>query len=516
MTKKILYVIFAQLWCLAMMAQVNPIAGVYSYKNADGAQGTIRVATGTGGQIYFDAESVTASGNTASLKPADGAWVKLAGKRATYSHRFNDCTYTLTLDFNEADGTLTAKENYSKWAPIFGSGASLAGTYKKESGTVGDTRGYLYSVMGDGTLGLTRGGRYCGTVRIPESVKMADGSEKTVSTIRKRAMQVPTYEKSANALREVYVPSTVTMVGVDAFAGNSQLQKVEYDNPRSVYVEAGAYMGCPNLQLTPATPIYGYCNYYNNEDRAAAYAKFMFPIGKKMTGEELAQYKWACFKHWHNRIGNPVASNMDDDNCMPAFSDWRKVKGYIFSLRDPKQGPNMFWGYDPHEAIVVMVGNDYMGTHRFPQYNRWRYGEEAESKSPYFKQQMEKRYGRKVRYSYVAATLRDDGRNVSVTEFEIANNEALVVIAWSRADDIICTWEKRQQFEAGEGGSVWNVDDDGEYGIPAVLCIAEGDNGALELILNHQAPESVNIERLVRHGDQFVEEGGDQWYVWYD
>ena len=163
-----------------------------------------------------------------------------------------------------------------------------------------------------------------------------------------------------------------------------------------------------------------------------------------------------------------------------------------------------------------MVGNDYMGTHRFPQYNRWRYGEEAESKSPYFKQQMEKRYGRKVRYSYVAATLRDDGRNVSVTEFEIANNEALVVIAWSRADDIICTWEKRQQFEAGEGGSVWNVDDDGEYGIPAVLCIAEGDNGALELILNHQAPESVNIERLVRHGDQFVEEGGDQWYVWYD
>ena len=30
MTKKTLYVIFAQLWCLAMMAQVNPIAGVYS------------------------------------------------------------------------------------------------------------------------------------------------------------------------------------------------------------------------------------------------------------------------------------------------------------------------------------------------------------------------------------------------------------------------------------------------------------------------------------------------------
>ena len=516
MTRKLFYMLICQLLCMNIAAQVNPMAGVYSYKDADGAYGSITVATGQGGKIYFEATSVNAEGNIASIRTECGEWAKLTGNRAVFTQHFDDCVYTLTLDFNKAAGTITAKEEYSRWAPIFGRGATLEGTYKKESGTIGDNRGYLYSYMSDGTLGLCQGGRYTGIVRIPESIQMPDGKELTVSTIRKYAMQNPYYEDEKDGLREVYVPSSVTMVGVNAFTGNKYLNKVVYDNPRNVYVEAGAYMNCPQLKLFPTSPIYGYCNYYN-EDRASAFSKFMYPIDEKMTGAELSQYKWACFKHWHNRIGNPVASNMDKtEGCMAAFSDWRKVKGYIYSLRDPKQGANMFWGYDPNEAIVVMVDNDYMGKHTFPQYNRWRWGEEAESKSTAFKQQMEKRYGRKVRYSYVAAKLRDDNRNLSVTEFEITNNEALVVIAWSNADNIVCTWEKRQQLEDGEGGSVWNVDDDGEYGIPAILCIAEGDEGALEIFMNHQAPESVNIERLVRHGDKLVKEGGDQWYVWYD
>ena len=167
--------------------------------------------------------------------------------------------------------------------------------------------------------------------------------------------------------------------------------------------------------------------------------------------------------------------------------------------------------------MVMMVDNNYMGTHRFPQYNRWKYGEDTIFMSNNFKAQMQKCYGRKVLYSCQAAKLRDDGRTVSVTEFEITNNEALVVVAWSMADKIICTWEKRRKLEDDNVlYGVWNVDDDGTYGIPSVLCIAEGDGENVDIVLVHPAPESVNIIQLSRNGDMLEERGGEQWYVWYD
>lgn len=514
--KKILLLFSIMLCVTSAVAQVMPMAGYYTCQKGDGSKGEVYVAANEKGQIYFDASSVTASGNMASLHPDNNAWVHMTGNKASYTKRFDDCTYTVTLTFDLQQGTLTVTENYSKWAPIFGEGASLAGTYRKSPDVIGDTRGYLYSYMSDGTLGVNRGGNYCGTVRIPETVIVPDKRELTVTTVRKNAMSKPSYETSTKPLRSVVLPATVTLVGVDAFYGNEPLESIAYGNPNSVYVESGAYMACPNLQLPNGEPpVFGYCE-FATENREKAFSRFMYTIGERVTGAVLGKYKWACFKHWHNRIGNPIANNIGKEDGMgECFAVWNKVKGYIYSLRDPKQGPNMFWGYDPVEAKVVMVDNNYMGTHKFPQYNRWKWGEEKEAKSTYFTNKMQKRYGRNVMYSYVAASLREDGRNVSVTEFEITDNEALVVIAWSRADDIICTWEKRMKIE-GEGGSVWNVDDDGTYGIPEVLCISEDNYGNVELFLNHQAPESINLMHLVRKGETMEMQNEAQWYVWYD
>lgn len=502
---------------VTVSAQVNPLAGVYKYCNTNGTEGTISVSTGQNGNIYFEASAITPSGNNATIKPENKAWQRLVGNKVSYTKYFEQCAYTITLTFNIDAGTLTVAEKYDKWAPIFGKGVSFNGTYNKDASIIGDNKGYLYSVMSDGTLGVAKGGRYCGIVRIPESIKMPDGTEKIVSTIRKYAMQVPLYERSTNSLHEVIVPSTVSMVGVDAFYGNYALEKVTYDNPNNVYVEAGAYMGCPNLMLSPKAPIYGYCDMMN-EDRNTVFSRFIYPTSEVIKGTELAKYKWVCFKHWHNRIGNPIGHNIGKEDAMECYATWNKVKGYIYSLRDTKQGPNMFWGYHPGEIVVMMTDNDYMGKHHFPQFNRWKYGEDTIFMSNHFKSQMENRYGKKVKYSCKAAELREDGRNVSVTEFEISNEEALVVIAWSCADEIICTWEKRRKFESGEDDKygLWNVDDDGVYGIPSVICIAEGDDGVVEILLNHPAPESKNIIHLVRNGHKLEEQGGDQWYVWYD
>ena len=69
MKKTIALLISCILMATMSLAQVNPIAGVYKYTHPDGAEGTIYVATGQGGNVYFEASSVTSSGNTANFHP---------------------------------------------------------------------------------------------------------------------------------------------------------------------------------------------------------------------------------------------------------------------------------------------------------------------------------------------------------------------------------------------------------------------------------------------------------------
>ena len=57
MKKTIALLISCILMATMSLAQVNPIAGVYKYTHPDGAEGTIYVATGQGGNVYFEASS---------------------------------------------------------------------------------------------------------------------------------------------------------------------------------------------------------------------------------------------------------------------------------------------------------------------------------------------------------------------------------------------------------------------------------------------------------------------------
>ena len=65
-------------------------------------------------------------------------------------------------------------------------------------------------------------------------------------------------------------------------------------------------------------------------------------------------------------------------------------------------------------------------------------------------------------------------------------------------------------------GSLWNVDDDGSYGIPNLLCVAFDAHDNVILFLEHGAPESRNMYGLRQQGDQLQLFGEDQWYVRVD
>jgi hypothetical protein len=89
----------------------------------------------------------------------------------------------------------------------------------------------------------------------------------------------------------------------------------------------------------------------------------------------------------------------------------------------------------------------------------------------------------------------------------------MVVIAWTQGGKVKATYVMTTEIDPDEGEfSVWNVDDDGEYGIPALLCVAFDKHDNVILWFNHNAPESLNLFGLRQQGDQLQLFGEDQWY----
>ena len=132
--------------------------------------------------------------------------------------------------------------------------------------------------------------------------------------------------------------------------------------------------------------------------------------------------------------------------------------------------------------------------------------------------QMEARYDRTLRQSRYIGNLREEDGRVGIFEFEPRDGEAMIVIAWVLGGKVRATYVKTTELDPEEGGefSVWNVDDDGSYGIPNLLCVAFDHHDNVILFLEHGAPESRNMFGLRQQGDQFQLFGEEQWYVFVD
>lgn len=208
-----------------------------------------------------------------------------------------------------------------------------------------------------------------------------------------------------------------------------------------------------------------------------------------------SKYTWIAFKQNHAKVN---------------FVDGR------YRLQDKSVISTMFRGYKPFSVDVLATTDAFIKNHDFPAYDRWVWGEEPTGMGKAFEQEMARKYGRAVKYSQKVASYRQGDGTFAIVEFQNKDKKALAVYAWLEGGKVKATYEMYSPLEKDEQqDSVWNVDDEGNYGAPGVICIARSKDGkTIELFLTHFAPESGALMRL-----QVVPSAGKfkmlDWYNWY-
>jgi len=410
-----------------------------------------------------------------------------------------------------------------KWIEVGGNSSLSAPTAKNEASVVYESRdtliikdkkGYYYAVLNNGNLAVAPGGNYNGDIVIPEMVYF-NGQNRFVTTVRRGAFYKKEDATNIGNITSISLPESVQLIGSDAFRGNKSLTKVTYSP--TARIETRSFFGCPNLKLEAIEPTFaftqpGLCDKENINN-------IYLPLQEKDANVE--KYRWAFFKYNHNSIVYNRWNNQSEEAMECYCSNPKYIRGALYNFQDPTCIDNMFKGYlnkEYYSFTLMLADNGFVGTHDFLMYSRWVWGEDQISAPKAFRQLMETKYGRKAKYCCECAKLLySTNEQLIITEFEITNHEAMYVLSWIKDGKEVCSYECKQKTDPEyEDFSVWNVDDDGSYGIPNVLNIARDEKGNIELFILHSAPESMNFSHYKQQGKKLVEVSHEQWYVWVD
>lgn len=380
-----------------------------------------------------------------------------------------------------------------------------------------DAKGYLYQLMSSGHVGVAPGGAYSGDIVIPSQIRYKNNIY-PVTTVRRGAMWKKAGANNIGTITSVVLPESVTLVGSDAFRDNTSLTNVTYG--ADTRIEVRSFYGCPSLRLTKYPCKFAFTHPFPYESPASvakkSFAQFCWPSEKK--DSDITEYQWGVFKYQHNAIGFVDWKNMNSSEAMECYtSEDEKFKGGMFKLKDPENVETMFKGYMSNDQIVLLAHNNYVATHEFVMFSRYVWGEKVVNMPAAISQQMAKKYGRKVKYCVEVAKVlyTKPTEQLVLTEFDITNHEAMIVMSWMKEGKEVCSYVLKQKTDPEyEDMGVWNVDDDGTYGIPTVVSITKDEKGSLELFLCHPAPESLNFMHLVQKGNKFVLEAEDGWYCY--
>lgn len=382
--------------------------------------------------------------------------------------------------------------------------------------TLHDANDYFYEILSDKEVAVAKGGAYMGDIVIPENI-ICEGRTYKVTTVRREAFYNSAEAHNISDITSITLPASVTLIGADAFRNNPLLKTVNY-NPKA-RIEVRSFWGCPNLKLNRYEPKYAFTGFFDSEvaakgERIEAMSTFYMPCEKP--DDVVESYQWALHKYHHNGIFFREWANMNTEDAMTCYSvDVSHVRGGIFYLLSERNVETMFKGNMNPLAMVVLADNSYVATHEFMVFSRWMFGEKETPAPADFKQAMAAKYGKKIKYSYEVGKIADTDEKLIITEFAIKNKKAHVVLSWLRNGKEVCSYSITQEVEGDTNESVWNVDDDGNYGIPELLTVARDEHGNIELFLHHPAPESRNFMHLVQKGNKFELAGEDGWYVWY-
>ena len=102
---------------------------------------------------------------------------------------------------------------------------------------------------------------------------------------------------------------------------------------------------------------------------------------------------------------------------------------------------------------------------------------------------------------------------LSLVEFEHKDGEAMVVFVWRNADDDFAMGDLSVKLtEESEEYGVWDIDDEGRYGIPDVVTIALDPREDVTVFLAKNSPEAIECYAWHQVGDrlEYVEYGS--WY----
>ena len=484
--KYLLTAALALLCCGLLSAQSvdGAFGGVFRKVNGP-AEGEMaregRIIVIFGGQgIWFDAFLARADGHTASLKPEGGTWFEKTGDGRDFSYNCVDDNfdYTMEVKFPSAEA-LTITDHFNAGASPFGMGMTLGGDYELDYSYVVDVNGYVYQKVAEGTeLELCAGGLYKGTVELPETV--LDHGE--------------TYR--------------VAGVGEKAFYGNRDVtdlrvpNKDQYIKPAALY-RSGIRYGWEYSFNAP-----GYI--YPDMD------KYTFVRPEAPEEYDVSEDFWLLFKHYYAPL-TYVKDRRGDEKAEWGYYPFKakEMQGVQYELRVPDAvRREMFRGYDATEIIGLAAESNFVARHRFPPFSRWKWGETEQSMSAALNKQIETRFDRKVVKSRYIGHLREEDGRIGIWDLGIVDGEAMVVIGWTRGGKVRATYVQTAEVDPGEDGmmSVWNVDDEGDYGIPSLLCVAFDNHDNVILWFDHSAPESVNLFGLRQQGDQLQVFSKEQWY----
>lgn len=381
--------------------------------------------------------------------------------------------------------------------------------------TIEDSKGYVYSFYYEAgaseSLAVDAGGRYSGDVVIPEALQV-DDELMPVTTVRRGAMWKKDGADNIGEITSVSLPSSVQLIGGDAFRGNGSLKEFSCD--KRARVENRAFFDCPELKLNPVLPSLAYTD---PRQETKLLEGVILPLEQADGGQD--GYTWAFFKERHTSLGFGRWLGQDDENAMACWcSDVNRVKGAEFKFLNTALVEDLFRGYTKNYGHdVVLADNYYVGSHDFPAFSRWIFGERKKSMPSAFAEAQAAKYGRTVAYCCEAGKVNSTGDQLCITEFKPKDKEARIVLSWVRDGQEVCSYTKTTELdEEGQEYSVWNVDDEGSYGIPHILTVAYDEDGNVDLFLMHSAPESRTFLHLRQNGDILEAVQEYSLYVMYD
>ena len=438
-------------------------------------------------QAEFLLTVVNKEGATIVYDSTDGP-VQLVDGQFVWRYPLPDFDYTLTMDLYPVSNDGYPLENTIQVTGRLGSGAppynidlSPDGFYRRDLDYFVTPNGYMYRKDGEGCT-LAKGGIYAGSVDLPTTVFGPFG-----------------------------VVLSVKGIDSDAFEYSRALTQVSLSDPgQRVAPGALTYTEIPYDWSKITMPFFAYPNKAKNTMVIPYFEGFERP-------ENI--FPWVIFKQ---NIAPAQQSNntIEDEGALAGRVDqaFNRTRGVFYTIQLPKADiTKMFRGYEAMEIEALVADMDFVAFHTFPAFGRWKFPEKVQNAPKAIENAVAKMYGREVMYSRRAAWLRDGHGELDIVEFKHKNHQAMVVFAWVCDGKVKASTSLTTEIESEfEDYSVWNVDDDGTYGIPDVITIARDPEDNVTIFLAKNSPESITCFALHQQGEKLVKINFDQWYRYVD